>query len=91
MALLEPLIVLASQVCGIINTQEIMKYPSQLVDLKMQIQEELAKGYDSDDAKVEDLYEKIAIITQAIQNEFSIYQAKGGAPAPLPAGGLSSA
>lgn len=74
---LAPFIELATAILQMIGTAEAMSYLNQLNQAKMDLQNEIAKGYQSDDAKIESLYGKIQILGQTVQSQFSIYQAKG--------------
>jgi hypothetical protein len=80
-AFLIPLIGLVTSVCNLIGTEESMKYISQLNDAQMSLQTELAKGYDSDDAKIEALYAQIHVLVSTVQQQLAVFQAK---PVPAP-------
>jgi hypothetical protein len=93
MTIVGPLIDLAVAVLGMIATDEAMKYITQLNDARTALQAELAKGYDSDDAKVEALYAQIQVLTQTVNNQLTLYQNKGAGgsatvTATIPTGGV---
>lgn len=58
------------------NTEASRKYIDRLVQIKLDIQKEESRGYDSDDAKIESLYKELRIIFEAAQSEITLLQAK---------------
>jgi hypothetical protein len=54
------------------------KYQDQFVKLQLDLAEEKKKGYDRDDARIEDLYKQLEIIAEAAKNEI----ARAGAAVP---------
>lgn len=66
-------IVLATEVFKYINTQDARKYLDQLTGLKQDLKDEQDKGYDSDDAKIEDLYAQIKLAFDACQQELILH------------------
>lgn len=85
MDLVSGIIGLATSICNLIGTETLLKYPTQLADLQQQLIAEQAKGFDSDDAKIESLYQQINVIREAIQNEIALLSAgKAQTPAASP-------
>lgn len=68
-------LVLVTKVLELVGTKEATKYRDRSVDLKLEIQRESAKGFDSDDAKLEALYQESRIIIEAANQEFIRYVA----------------
>lgn len=58
-----------------LNTEAARKYIDQLVKLKTDLQAEEDKGYQSDDAKIEDLHKQIKVIFDAAQQEIALHLA----------------
>lgn len=81
-ALIGPIVSLASQICQLINTEETLKYVNQLKDHQDQLIAEDAKGDDADDGKIEALHKEIAVIIQAINNQYATFKAQSGGGAP---------
>lgn len=75
--LLGPIIALLSQVAEFVNTEVMLNNINELKSLQLQLLAEEQKGYDSDDAKIEDLTAQIGVQVQAVQNEFTVFQNKG--------------
>lgn len=72
---------LANSICSFIATESLLSYPKKLAVLQQELLNEKAKGYQSDDAKIENLYSEINITIGAIQNEIAMLQAgKAGTP-----------
>lgn len=62
---------LASEVASILKIKEDRKYIDRIIKLQLEIKEENAKGYYSDDAKIEELSREAKIIFEAIQKDVS--------------------
>lgn len=62
---------LASEVSSILKIKEDRKYIDRIIKLQLEIKEENAKGYYSDDAKIEELSREAKIIFEAIQKDVS--------------------
>lgn len=58
------------------NTEASRKYISRKAELELAIQKEKAQGYNSDDAKIEALYQELSVICEAAKNELCLLQAK---------------
>ena len=54
----------------LLQLKEASKWRDQYIKLRLELQVEKARGYDSDDAKIEALYQRIAIIAVAARDEF---------------------
>ena len=80
MTVLDAALSLASQVFQYLNVKESRKYIDEMVELKRSIVEEEAKGYSSDDAKLEGLYADLAIIVEAARAELVSKQASQPPP-----------
>jgi hypothetical protein len=78
LALLAPIIGLATESLKLINSKEATKYIDQMVKLKMNIMNEEAKGYNSDDVKIEKWYKELKIVLEAVQQEVALHAAKRG-------------
>jgi hypothetical protein len=57
-------------------TKAAQKLVTDVRDIKLEILKEETKGYDSDDAKLEMLYQKAQILIEAAQAEFNLHAAK---------------
>lgn len=88
---LGPFLDLAVSILNMIATAEAMKYVSQLNDARMQLEAEIQKGYQSDDAKIESLYAQIQTLGQTVQNELAVYQGKGPSAVPPSSPGVAGA
>jgi hypothetical protein len=66
MGLIEAIVALGTEVVKLINTKEANKYGDRMVELKLEIQEEKARGYDADDAKIEALQHELKVIFEAL-------------------------
>ena len=64
---------LATVIAKIINTDVARLYVTKLYSLKQDLLDEMSKGYFSDDAKIENLYQQIKITTEAVQNEYNLH------------------
>ena len=53
------------------NTNASRKYIDKLADLELEIQEEEARGYDADDARLEKLYGQLQITAKAAHQELA--------------------
>lgn len=71
---------LATAVLGYIQTEALLKYVREAKNLRDQLDEEIAKGEESDDAKVEALYDKLANTLAAYYQQVAILQAAKGMP-----------
>lgn len=69
---------LASIICNFIATESLLSVAKELADLQNQLNSELDKGYDSDDAKVESLYQQIQVKLTQVNNELSLMQSNKG-------------
>ncbi len=68
---------LLTQIFKLINTKESRKYLDQLVELQKDVLEEESKSYDQqNDAKVVQLRAELKIISDAAQQELTIWQAQ---------------
>lgn len=67
---------LAAQIFTLINSMESRKYIDRIVKLKLEIEHEEARGYDSDDAKIEMLHKEAEIIMEAAKSDINKLQAK---------------
>lgn len=81
---------LATQILLLINTEESQKYVNQLAQVQLDLQAEKAKGYLSDDAKIENLEQQVGILCQAVQNEIKVFEASGQSTAPAAASAASN-
>ena len=59
-----------------LNTEASRKYIDRLVELKLAIQHEEARGYDADDARLESMYKELKVIFDAAQQEVLIHMVK---------------
>jgi hypothetical protein len=85
LALITAAISLATSVCTFLNTEVVIAQAKALADLQNSLNAEVAKGYDSDDAKIESLYKQIQVAIGTINNEVAIFQAsKTGASTAAP-------
>ena len=66
---------LAEQVMATIATAQARKLITDVRDIKLQILSEEGKGYYSDDAKLETLYQQAKILIEAAQAEFTLHAA----------------
>lgn len=80
-AMLTAFLTLANTVAQMIGSQKALSIVDQLKQVQTDLLFELAKGYDSDDAKVESLYGQQQICSEALTNELALYQ-KGVVSAP---------
>lgn len=94
--IIDPLIGLADEVMQLVNTEVVRANVQDLKKTRLDLQAELDRGYDSDDAKIESLMEQIVIKAEAVTNEVALYRAKGpsssvatSVAAPAPASGPS--
>lgn len=89
MDLVDGFVNLAIAALNFIGTQELVKYANQLSSIQTQLNDEIAKGFDSDDGKIESLYQQRDVAREAIQNEIALLSAgKNQTPvaaAPAPA------
>jgi hypothetical protein len=58
------------------NTVASRKYIDRLVEIQMELLREENKGYESDDARIENLYKELSIIFQAAKSEIALLQAR---------------
>lgn len=58
------------------NLESARKYVDQFTDIELEILKEEEKGYESDDAKIEALYKKLAVIYRAAEAERHINQSR---------------
>lgn len=65
---------LATSIINLIGLKESRKYLDRLTQLKLEIIAEEGKGYDSDDAKLENAYKELKVIMDAVQLEVIAYQ-----------------
>ncbi len=70
------LVGLATEALKLINTESSRKYVNELLEIQKEIQEEEAKGYDANDAKIEALQKRIKIVAEAVKNEIMLHVAK---------------
>lgn len=63
---------LVSKFLEYLNTKNSRKYIDELVQIKTDILEEEKKQYWSDDAKLEELYSKLKIIFDAVEQEIQL-------------------
>ncbi len=63
---------LANTLMTFIQDQELLKYVNQMKDIQEQLISERAKGFNSDDAKIEALYGQFHVIASAFQNQLSV-------------------
>lgn len=75
-ALVTSVIGLATEIAKIVGTLESRKYLDKLVKLKLNIEKEEAKGYHSDDSKIEAMYRDLSVIVDAVQLELVNYSKK---------------
>lgn len=87
MGLIAAAIGLASGILQYINNKQALKYIDDLKKAQDDLQKEKAKGYDSDDAKIEFLEGQITTLFQAVQNELSVFAAKNGSAVSIAAAG----
>lgn len=71
--LVQSALTLASEVMHLINSKDARKYLDKSIELQMQIRNEEAKGYYSDDAKIEALIQEAKIILDAVQKDIAAY------------------
>jgi hypothetical protein len=67
---------LATEVLKLINTEQSRKFIDRSVKIQLEIQQEEAKGYDADDAKLEALYKEAKVICDAAKQEIALFAAK---------------
>lgn len=72
-ALVTSVVGLASEIAKIVGTMQARKYLDKLVKLKLGIEKEEAKGYHSDDSKIEAMYKELSVIVDAVQLELVAY------------------
>ena len=70
-ALLDSLFRATAEGLALAGFKEAHKYTDQWVDIMLELTDEIGKGYNSDDAKVEALYQKAQILAEAMKNEVS--------------------
>lgn len=63
---------LATSICNLVNTEESMKYINDLKNHQMDLIAEGQKGDDADDGKIEALHQQIAVILQAVNNQYAL-------------------
>ena len=66
MGLIEAIVALGTEVVKLINTKEANKHGDRMVELKLEIQKERARGYDADDARLESLEQELKVVFEAI-------------------------
>lgn len=64
---------LATAIINHLSLKESRKYLDRLTKIKMEIIGEEGKGYESDDARLEDLYKELKVILDAVQLEVIAY------------------
>ena len=75
-AALSPALGALTEALKLINTEETRKYLTKLYNLRKDILDEDSKGYDSDDAKIENLLKELKITLEAVENEIKLHAAK---------------
>lgn len=69
------LLPLATEVLKLINTAQARKYLDELVGLEKDLLTEQAKGFDSDDEKIVQIYKKMKIVADATHQEWLTHAA----------------
>jgi hypothetical protein len=69
MLIADSLVQLASAAFTFFNTKEAKKYLNETVEIQEAILKERNKGDERDDAKLETLYKRLAIIAEAAKSE----------------------
>jgi hypothetical protein len=59
---------LITEVFKFVNSKESTKYIDRAVELRLSIQKEKARGYDSDDAKIESMEAELVVIAKAAED-----------------------
>lgn len=67
---------LAEQVMTVVATAAARKLITDVRDIKLEIQEAEDKGYFSDDAKIETLYQRAQILIEAATAEYTLHAVK---------------
>jgi hypothetical protein len=67
---------LATEIFKFVNTENSRKYLDRSIKLQKEIQEEEARGYYADDAKIEHHYKELQIIAGAAASELQALQSK---------------
>lgn len=65
-------IFLATEIFKYINTENARRYLDEMTDLEKELIEENAKGYDSDDRRIEYLYERFKVAQKAFNSEIAL-------------------
>lgn len=60
---------LGTEVLKLVNSENARKYLDEIIEVKMEIQEEEEKGPMAIDSKIESLYKKLQILLEAVKNE----------------------
>ncbi len=63
---------LATEVMKFMGEEANRKYGDKLYELNQDLLKEEAKGYDSDDSKIEYLYKEVKITLQALQTDLAL-------------------
>lgn len=61
------------------NTAMSRKYIDKMTVIRMEILREEEKGYESDDARLETLYQELSIVMDGARNEIALLQARNPA------------